>query len=412
MEKIAVIGGGASGLAAAITAKNKMNEVIILEKNVSCGKKILVTGNGRCNYWNIDQNISHYHSENEELIKDFITKTNCQMVMDFFDYLGIIPKIKNGNYYPSSNQALSVKNALLSLVQTKNITIRENTLVESIFYEKEKFVISCGNNKLIVDKVIVATGTNASQKINTKNNGYELVKQLGHTIIEPLPALVQLRAKKNYLNKWNGVRTDVKITLEEDNKIIAQEEGEIQLTDYGISGICTFNLSYYVAKGLRNKKREVVKINFLPFIKQESLKGYLLWMEKRINSIQKITIKENLEVLLNYKLVEVILEVSNIKKDLLWQQLTNSQKEHLIKNLVSFELEIIKTNPIEKAQVCSGGVPLNELNLKTMESRVLKNLYLTGELIDLVGDCGGYNLSIAWISGILAGLNAKGETYD
>jgi len=412
MEKIAVIGGGASGLAAAITAKNKMNEVIILEKNVSCGKKILVTGNGRCNYWNIDQNISHYHSENEELIKDFITKTNCQMVMDFFDYLGIIPKIKNGNYYPSSNQALSVKNALLSLVQTKNITIRENTLVESIFYEKEKFVISCGNNKLIVDKVIVATGTNASQKINTKNNGYELVKQLGHTIIEPLPALVQLRAKKNYLNKWNGVRTDVKITLEEDNKIIAQEEGEIQLTDYGISGICTFNLSYYVAKGLRNKKREVVKINFLPFIKQESLKGYLLWMEKRINSIQKITIKENLEVLLNYKLVEVILEVSNIKKDLLWQQLTNSQKEHLIKNLVSFELEIIKTNSIEKAQVCSGGVPLNELNLKTMESRVLKNLYLTGELIDLVGDCGGYNLSIAWISGILAGLNAKGETYD
>lgn len=412
MEKIAIVGGGASGLVAAIAAKTKMNEVIILEKNDSCGKKILVTGNGRCNYWNTDQSISHYHSEDEELIKDFITETNCQMVIDFFAYLGIIPKIKNGYYYPSSNQALSIKNALLSLVKEKNIIIKENILVESISYEKEKFVISYGDNKLIVDKVIIATGTKASQKINTKNNGYELVKQLGHTLIEPLPALVQLQGSKKYLKKWNGVRTDVKIILEEDNKKIAQEEGEIQLTDYGISGICTFNLSYYVAKGLKKGKKEVVKINFLPFIKQESLKDYFLWMEKRVQKIQKVSIKENLELLLNYKLVEVILEISNIKKDLTWQELNNYQKEQLIKNLVAFELEIIKTNPIERAQVCSGGVPLKELNLKTMESKILKNLYLTGELIDIVGDCGGYNLSIAWISGLLAGIDIKRSKYD
>ena len=396
MKKIVIIGGGASGLVAALTAKNNDNEVIILERNSSCGKKILATGNGKCNYWNSDQDISHYHSTNEELLKTLITEEIKEESLTFFDDLGIYPKIKNGYYYPFSNQATTIKNILLSEVENKNIIIKHNFLVEKIIKQNNFFEIQGADEMIKADKVIIATGSKASPKTGSDGIGYKLLTSLGHTIIEPLPALVQLKTTGSYLKSWAGIRTDVVVSLYEDNTLIKEEQGEIQLTDYGISGICIFNLSRYAAIGLNNNKKEIIKINFLPFIKEEK---ELLELLTKTNK----PIKRCLEGILNNKLVEVILKQAKIPERKKYIELTKEEKNHLTTYLTEFEVELIGTNSFEQAQVCSGGVPLTEINLKTCESRLIKDLFIVGELLDVDGDCGGYNLTVAWITGMLAG---------
>ena len=405
MEKIAIIGGGASGLVAAIYAKNDNNEVIILERNKECGKKLLTTGNGKCNYWNEDQSISHYHSENNELISKIISFNNQKEILTMFNNLGIIPKIKHGYYYPFSNQAETVREALLNEIKKKNIEIKNNYLVESIKKERNKFIITNRNEQIKADKVIVSTGSFASPKTGSTGMGYHFLAKFGHNIIEPLPALVQLIAKFPYLNDWKGIRTDVILKLEEDDKIISEEQGELQLTDYGISGICTFNLSSYVSRGLKNNKEEIIHINFLPFLKEDS--NIMKWFDDRNSLLKNPTLYELLNPILNYKLVKIILKVSNIKGALSWDDLFEEEQLVLVENLINFKLEIINTKSFENAQCCSGGIPLTEINLDTMESLKIHNLFIAGELLDINGDCGGYNLSLAWISGMLAGKAAK-----
>ena len=397
MKHIVIVGGGAAGLTSSIYAKTSTNKVTILERNSLCGKKLLATGNGKCNYWNEDQKISHYHSNSEKILTSIITEEKQQEALSFFDSLGIVPKIKNGYYYPFSNQATTIKNALEQEVKRKNIDIKYNFLVESIIKENDYFIIKSQNEVIKADKVIIATGSKASPKTGSDGLGYELIKKLGHTVIEPLPALVQLRTTGNYLKKWAGIRTDVKVTLFENNKLIKEEQGEIQLTDYGISGICIFNLSRYVAIGLLKNNIEEVYINFLPFIK-DSKEAYLT---RLFNN--KKAIKEQLEGILNNKLVSVILDESHINENISFNDLNELEKTSLITNLVNFKVKITATNSYDQAQVCSGGVPLTEINTNTMESKIVKDLYIVGELLDVDGDCGGYNLGFAWMSGITAG---------
>ena len=256
MKHIVIVGGGAAGLISAIHTKTSTNKVTILERNSQCGKKILATGNGKCNYWNIDQNIKHYHSNNEELLEQIITKEIQDKVINFFNSLGIVPKIKNGYYYPFSNQATTIKNALLTEVNEKDIEIRQDFLVESIEKEDNHFIIISSNEIIKADKVIIATGSCASPKTGSDGIGYKLLKRLSHTVIEPKPALVQLKTTGNFLKEWAGIRTDVKVSLYENDKLIKEESGEIQLTDYGISGICVFNLSRFISRGLLDNKKE------------------------------------------------------------------------------------------------------------------------------------------------------------
>ena len=405
MERIVIIGGGASGLVTGIYAKNDDNEVIILERNSECGKKLLVTGNGKCNYWNEDQSLSHYHSENNELISEIITFDNQKEILNLFNKLGIIPKIKQGYYYPFSNQAETVREALIKEVNKKNIEIKTNYLVENVKRNKNKFVITSINEKIEADKVIISTGSFASPKTGSTGMGYHFLSKLGHSIIEPLPALVQLIAKFPYLKDWKGIRTDVILKLEEDEKIIAEDKGELQLTDYGISGICTFNLSSYVSRGLKNNKEEIIHINFLPFLKEDS--NIMKWFDDRNKLLNNPTLYELLNPILNYKLVKIILKVSRLQGGLSWDDLFEEEQLTLVENLINFKLEIINTKSFDNAQCCSGGIPLTEIDLKTMESLKVKNLYITGELLDINGDCGGYNLSLAWISGMLAGRASK-----
>ncbi len=412
MKKVVIIGGGASGLTTAIFAKNKENEVIILERNKDCGKKILITGNGKCNYYNSKQNINHYHSENEDLIEKIINKETNKQVLNFFDSLGIVPKIKNGYYYPFSNQAITIKNMLLLEAKRKKITMKNDFLVESITKKEDKFIIASKKNKITADVVVVATGSFACPKTGSDGMGYKFLNQLGHSIIKPLPALVQLKTTGNYLKDWSGIRTDVKLSLYENNKLKKEEQGEIQLTNYGISGICTFNLSGIIARGLDKNKKEVIKINFLPFLDFTKVEDYILWMDSKMDFVKNRTISEMLEAMLNYKLVNIILKESKINNSSYWYDLSPAKKQTLVNNLIAFEVMIMGTNSFNEAQVCSGGIPLTEINVKTMESKKIKDLYITGELLDVVGDCGGYNLTFAWTTGILAGLAIRENNHD
>ena len=400
MQEIVVIGGGASGLVSAIIAARKGKKVTILERNNMCGKKILVTGNGRCNYFNEDQNIKHYRSNDTELLKEIITKKNQEKVLQFFKEIGIEPKIKNGYYYPFSNQAVSIQNALLTEIKNINIEIRNEVEVRKIKKQNDKFIIMTDKENIEANKIIISTGSKSAPKTGSDGSGYKICQELGHTIIEPLPALVQLKGKEKYFKEWNGIRADVAINLYEDNKEIAKEVGEIQLTDYGISGICVMNLSGRVARGLYTGKDEYVKINFLSNLNINTVQECISFIDKRNKSMKNRTISELLDGIINYKLLNVLLK--NLKNKQ-WNEISAKDKEKIAESLVELKVNVIGTNSFDKSQVCSGGIPLKEIDVNTMESKLVNGLYIIGELLDCDGDCGGYNLTWAWITGIIAG---------
>ena len=401
MKEVVIVGGGASGLTAAITAARNGKDVTIIERNNKCGKKILITGNGRCNFWNTDENLSHFHSSNSNLLKEFITDERKNSILKFFDSLGLAYKTKNGYYYPFSNQAFTVENTLLSECKKLNIKIINDITVEKII-KKDCFIINPDKEKITAKNIIIATGSKAAPKTGSDGLGYEISKSLGHNIITPLPSLVQLKADEPYFKNWSGIRTDVKVNLLINHKYIKSETGEVQLTNYGLSGICIFNLSGETAKALNQNKNVIISINFIPFASNPKI--FLQTLNK--NSYHK-TISELLEGILHYKLVDIIIKKTHLKRDLLLNTLTDNELNNLIKTLTDFHIEILDTHTLDHAQVCSGGIPLTEINSKTLESLKVKNLYFTGEIIDIDGDCGGYNLGWAWMSGIIAGKNVK-----
>lgn len=401
MKEVVIVGGGASGLTAAITAARNGKDVTLIERNNKCGKKILITGNGRCNFWNTDVDLSHFHSSTPNLLKEFITDERKNSILKFFDSLGLAYKTKNGYYYPFSNQAFTIENALLSECKKLNVKIINDIVVEKII-KKDCFIINPDKENIKAKNIIIATGSKAAPKTGSDGLGYELAKSLGHNIITPLPSLVQLKADEPYFKNWSGIRTDVKVNLLIDHKYIKSETGEIQLTNYGLSGICIFNLSGEAAKALNQNKNVIISINFIPFASNP--KTFLQNLNK--NSYHK-TISELLEGILHYKLVDIIIKKTHLKRDLLLNTLTDNELNNLIKTLTDFQIKILDTHPLDHAQVCSGGIPLTEINSKTLESLKVKNLYFTGEIIDIDGDCGGYNLGWAWMSGIIAGKNVK-----
>lgn len=396
MCDIVIIGGGVSGIVSAIKSFNGRNRITILERNDKCLKKLLLTGNGRCNYFNDDTSISNYHSMREDLLDKVINSDNMSRILDFYNELGIIPKIKNGYYYPFSNQASTVRDALLFEVMKLGISIKYNYLVEKIECSNNKFII---NDSLVCDKVIIATGSCSYPKTGSDGMGYDFLRKFGHNIIKPLPALVQLNSDFKYCRELSGIRSDVILSLYEDDEFISSSVGEVQLTDYGISGICTFNLSHFVTRGLYVGRKEVIKVNFLPFIKD----NYMEWFNTYSNKHNDKNIYMLLCNILNYKLVKVILKVCSIDNETYYNELDYNSRSLLIDNLTNFKFNIVSTKDFNFSQVCNGGVSLDEVNLSTFESLIVDGLYITGEVLDINGNCGGYNLICAVISGILVG---------
>lgn len=384
MKRIIIVGAGAAGMLAAIHAKTKDNQVILIERNTNCGKKILITGNGKCNYLNDDFNISHYRSDNLEFLENIITEENKKILISEFKKIGIEPKIKNGYYYPMSNTSISIQNALLLTLKQKGIEIITNTTITDIKKINNKFIL---NDKFTCDKLIIAAGSSACPKCGTDGTIYDALKPLGLKIKKPLPALVQLKSEGKFLKEWAGIRCDCELSLYENDKLIKKSIGEVQLTDYGISGICTFQLSSDCIRGLDSGKKEVIKMNFLP-----DIKDFDTFYLNRVKLLKGRNDIELFEGLINYKLLYVLFKHNkNIKEA-----------------LTSFSLEITGYNGFDKAQVASGGIKLTEIN-DNFECKNIKDLYIIGEALDVDGDCGGYNLAFAFLSGIIAGESIKND---
>ena len=399
MSSIVIVGGGASGIVASIFAKKEGNRVIVLERNDSLLKKLLMTGNGRCNYLNEVYGINNYYSEDIDLVSKIINDTNISDVFDFFDSLGIIPTVKNGYYYPFSNQATTIKNALVKEALNRGVEVVYNAVVTDIDYNNFKFNIKTSSNSYVCDKLILACGGMSMPKTGSDGSGYKFLEKLGHSIVKPLPSLVQLTSDFKYLKYWDGVRTSVILKLFQDDNYITSESGEIQLTNYGVSGICVFNLTNIISRGLDLGSKEEIRINFVPFVNIE----IDLWLEQYSRKHFGKNIRDLLELFLNCKLVKVILKVSNLDETQKYEELTDKEKKVLCDNLVNFKVNITGTKGFSYAQITNGGVKLSEIDYNTMESKIIKGLYIIGELLDINGNCGGYNLTSCWISGMLAG---------
>ena len=395
MKKVIIIGGGASGLTASIKA-SKNYDVIIIEKNEKLGKKILITGNGKCNYWNENQDINNYHSSSNNYTK-IINQINLVKAHAFLDSIGIIPINKNGYYYPNSNQAISVVNALVDEAINNGVKIITDE-VTNVKKENNKFIV---NNKYESDILIVATGGKAAPKTGSNGFGYEIAKSFGHNIIKPLPALVGLEVEEN-LRELSGIRVIGEVNLLINNELVQKDLGEIQINDYGFSGIPILQVSSKAIKALDENKNVTISINLLPNI-ADNILGLRSFLKVQDRNLNNKSISQILDQLFNYKLSNYLLKISKINNNAKIDKLSNDDLDLLCHNILNFSFKVIKDHGFENAQTTSGGIDLKEINLDTLESNKVKGLYFCGEILDVDGACGGYNLSFAWITGLIAG---------
>lgn len=406
MQKIVVVGGGASGIVAAITASRLGAKVTLIEHNNKIGKKILSTGNGRCNLTNAYLDSACYHSDDIKLVETVLKKFGTTETQQFFEELGVLLKTKNGCFYPRSEQASAIVAVLDAELKKQKITVLLESHVSHIRKEETTFVVETNANTLRADAVILSAGGMAAKALGADGSGYVLAKSLEHHISPVVPALVQLRSKETYFKQLAGVRTDATVTAVVNGSAVATDTGELQLTDYGLSGIPIFQISRHITKALLKKKKVAVEIDFLP---QKTDKELTYLLREIQNRHGERTAHEMLSGLFNSKLNGVLLSKSQIPKEVVSAKLTDEQLHALVQNCKRWCVPIYGANTFEQAQVCAGGVSTAELNGDTLESIYTKKLYITGELLDVDGICGGYNLQWAWATGYLAGTAAAKE---
>lgn len=405
MQDIIVIGGGASGMTAAIMAARTGAKVTILEQNDMLGKKILSTGNGRCNLTNLNLDCNSYRGDDPVFVKEVLAAFGVKEALDFFSTLGVYTKCRGEYVYPLCDQASAVREAFVMELRHLGVRIVNNCHVERIEQKKNKFHIFSenGNSVFNASRVILAAGSKASEISGSDGSGYELAKSLGHSISLVVPALVQLRAKEPFFKKLAGIRVAAEVSIYIDGSFTAHDTGELQLTDYGISGIPVFQISRYAAKALREKKDVKVQIDFMPRLSLEELQCEL---SERRSKWGKRTAEELLNSLFPSKLIPVLLKEAGLGKTLWAGKISGQEWNTFARMCKFFQVHIIETNSFGKAQICAGGVRTEEISPKTMESRLADGLYITGELLDVDGICGGYNLHFAWATGALAGIYA------
>jgi len=403
--RIAIIGGGAAGMTAAITAARTAKgncEIILVEHTDRLGKKILATGNGKCNLTNRNIKQEFYRGNNPEFAMKALGYFGFEDTIRFFNDMGLMVREKNGYFYPYSEQAAVVNDVLRLEVESFGIKVMYETKVERISHEKGSFsLVMAGGKKLVCDKLIIATGSKASPKTGSDGSGYALAKGLGHKVIKPLPALVQLVCKENFYKSIAGVRVDAKVTVDIGGNVIS-ERGELQLTDYGISGIPVFQVSRYVVGALDKKVAFTTYIDFLPDIAHRELMDFFKSQAKLAGK----TVEEVLNGLMNKKLSVLIAKECKLSPSTEFARVKDKEFYILIDKIKNFKVEVTGSKSFDMAQVCQGGVDTAELSAPTMESKLCKGLYFAGEIIDIDGACGGYNLQWAWTSGYLAGKSA------
>lgn len=401
---VTIIGGGASGLLAGIVAARNGSQVTIIDRMNKLGKKILSTGNGKCNYTNIDMALEYFHSENIETCEKVLEQFDYKSTIDFFKEIGVFPRVERGSYvYPYSGQAISVVDNLLFEVKRLGIKVEQEEVID-IINDKDRFIISTNKKKYYSKKLIIATGGMSASKLGSNGSGYKLAEKLGHKLVKPLPALVQLRVKEKFIKQLKGVRAQGKVTLICNSKKIKEDIGEIQFTDYGLSGIPIFQLSRHASKYLDKGKKVVVKIDLMPELKGNELDKILI---DRFGKMGNRTIADSLIGLFNNKLISVVLQICQLECNIKVSSISKEKREKLICTIKAMEFNISGTKDFESSQVTAGGISTDEVYSDTLMSKIHKNLYFAGEILDVDGDCGGYNLQWAWSSGFVSGVNAS-----
>jgi len=400
---VLIVGGGASGLIAAITAARNGAEVTIIEQKDKLGKKILSTGNGRCNLTNEYMGLECFRGDDTSVVSKVLEQFGYKDTVSFFEDLGVIVKSRQGYIYPISDQASTILDVLCYEIKRLNVRVVLEESVKNIKKDADEFWVNTNKNSYICDAVILATGGKAAPILGSDGSGYGLAKSFGHTVSDVVPALVQLVGKGNYFKQVSGVRTNATVKLFVDEECVASDTGELQLTNYGISGIPVFQVSRYAAKALHDKKTVSAEIDFLPTMSEEELKNYISDRKKQHG--ERLA-EEFFIGMLHSKLANMLLKEAYIPAHISSNDIRDDKWEKLLELIKHFHVEITDTNSFEQAQVCAGGVYTCEINCDTMESVYEKNLYLTGELLDVDGICGGYNLQWAWATGYIAGKNA------
>ncbi len=405
--KIGVIGGGAAGMMAAIVAAGQGADVTLLEGNDRLGKKILSTGNGKCNLGNENLSLQEYYTSSPAFLEKSLNRFNTDDTIDFFRGLGLLIKSKNGYLYPAGEQAAIVLDVLRFEVESRGVHIVTDCKVNKIVKAANaapgnKLSVYGGGKEFRFDKVVIACGGKAAPKTGSDGSGYQLAKQLGHGLIPTVPALVQLKCREDYLKTVAGVRADALIQVKKDGRCVAWERGELQLTDYGISGIPVFQISRVVNYMLPQHKEVTVEIDFLPDFDEDSYG--LLQMGRSLLQGQR-TVEEYFTGMLNKKLMLLFIKIAGLKPTEEISDADEQKVKHVYELCRKWVLHVNGSNSFDNAQVCAGGVPLEEVT-EQFESVKVPGVYFAGEILDVDGKCGGYNLQWAWCSGYLAGMGA------
>ena len=404
---VVVTGGGASGMVAAIAAARGGAKVTILEQKDRIGKKILSTGNGKCNLTNEVMSDTCFRGDDTSIVSEVFAQFGYPETVQFFEELGLLFKNRQGYLYPLSEQASAVLDILRMELSRLHVDILTDTKAMSAQKEGERFLIETNRGPISGDALILATGGKAAPVLGSDGSGYVLSKAFGHHLSQVVPALVQLRGKGDYFKQVAGVRTQANVTLYVDGEAVSESCGELQLTDYGISGIPVFQVSRYGAKALARKRDVWAELDFLPTMSE---KAFMDFMQERKNAQGHKTAEEFCVGIFHKKLGGLLLKRAGIAHTIPMQEIKERQFQRFLTICKHFQVEITQTNSFAQAQVCAGGVKTTEINPRTMESLCCRNLYLTGELLDIDGICGGYNLQWAWSTGYIAGIHAaKGK---
>lgn len=392
---IAVIGGGASGLMAAVAAKNEENSVTIFERTKRVGKKILATGNGRCNMTNTGAELKNYHGKEPSFINGVMKRFWVKETLQLFSELGILWKEEQGGkVYPYSDTASSVLDVLRRRVEKTGVRICCDADVKSIDKKDNKFFVKTySGDAEKFDRVIVAAGGKAAPDLGSNGSGYELLKSFGHKITALRPSLVQIKTDSDIVKKLKGIKINANVTIENKSSC-----GELLFTDYGFSGPPIFNLSSGLDKG------GSITLDIMPEYSHDDVLNIIY---ERMAYLHDVPLEEFFTGMINKRVGQALLKSVGIAPlSRLSASLSEKEINRLVSSIKKWRFNITGTMSWNNAQVTKGGAETNQFNSATMESKLVKGLYACGEILDIDGDCGGYNLQWAWSSGYIAGKNA------
>lgn len=401
---VVVIGGGAAGMAAAIFAARQGASTAIIEHGQRVGKKLLSTGNGRCNYTNKSLGESCYRGGSPGFAMSVLEQFSPTDAVNFFRELGILPLEQNGYFYPASRQAASVLDVLRMELERQNVSVLVSEEITHIETIENQFLVhtKCGCWRSAA--CILATGGKAAPDTGSDGSGYQYAKDFGHTIVEPVPALVPLLSDDPGLKAMAGARVMAKVSLFLSQNCITEERGEVQFIRDGISGIPVFQLSRHAAYGLRQGQKITAGIDFAPDFSDEEVLAEIC--RRCGHALGDRSMAESLIGWFPKNVIPALLKKAGIPAAMNAKSADTAQKRALAKALKDYRIDIRSTMPFQRAQVTAGGVDTGEIFADSMESKLKSGLYFAGEIVDIDGICGGYNLQWAWSSGFVAGTHA------